>query len=188
MDILSLRLSVDEESELRILTERDASDLYTLVDQNRAYLRQWLPWIDATRSLDDELDFIRITQARAARNNGFSCGIWHKGKIVGTIGYHPIDWTNRKVEIGYMLAPQFQGQGLMTKACRILVSYAFKVLKLNKVEIRCATNNERSRAIPERLGFTMRRTVHNGEWLNDHFVDMYVYSIYASQWERERTR
>jgi len=183
VDILSLRLPVDEETELRILTERDASDLYALVDQNRAYLCRWLPWVDATRSIEDELDFIRITQGHVARNDGFTCAIWHRGMIAGTIGYHPIDWISRKVEIGYMLAPQFQGKGLMTKACRVMVNYAFTVLKLTKVEVRCATDNERSCAIPERLGFTRRRTVHNGQWLNDRLIDLYVYGVYASEWE-----
>ncbi len=41
-----LCIRIDEETELRIYEERHAQEVAELVDQNRAYLRQWLPWID----------------------------------------------------------------------------------------------------------------------------------------------
>ncbi len=74
----------------------------------------------------------------------------------------------------------------MTRACRALVDYAFAKLQLNRVEIRCATGNLRSQAIPERLGFTREGTLREGEWLYDHFVDLIVYSMLAREWPNER--
>ena len=56
-------------------------------------------------------------------------------------------------------------------------------LKLNRVEIRCATGNKRSRAIPERPGFTQEETVRQAEWLYDRFVDHTVYGMLASEWQ-----
>jgi ribosomal-protein-serine acetyltransferase len=72
----------------------------------------------------------------------------------------------------------------MTKACRFLVDYAFAELKLNRVEIRCATGNHKSRAIPERLGFKLEGTVRQAEWLYDHFVDHALYGMLASEWSQ----
>jgi|GEM_PF-3799316 len=43
--------------------------------------------------------------------------------------------------------------------------YGFEVLALNRMVINCASENSRSRAIPERLDFTNEGTCRNAEWL-----------------------
>jgi ribosomal-protein-serine acetyltransferase len=63
-----------------------------------------------------------------------------------------------------------------------LVDYAFNELGLNRLEIRCATENTKSRAIPQRLGFKQEGTIRQAEWLYDHYVDLVVYGILASEW------
>ena len=63
-----------------------------------------------------------------------------------------------------------------------MITYAFDVYGLNKVEIHCATENRRSCAIPERLGFKQEGVLRQGEWLYDHFVDLAVYGLLASEW------
>jgi ribosomal-protein-serine acetyltransferase len=179
-----LSIRIDEDTELRLYEERHAQEVAELVDQNRAYLRQWLPWLDNSRTVEDSKAFIRHSLQQFANNEGFQAGIWYKGKLVGGIGYHAINWANRKVEIGYWLAEAYQGKGLMTKACRTLVTYAFNELGLNKVEIHCATGNIRSCAIPKRLGFTEEGILRDAGWLYDHFEDLVVYGLLAREWQR----
>ena len=179
-----LGIRIDDDTELRIYEERHAQELFDLVDRNRRYLREWLPWLDYETSVEDSKAFIKNALQQFANNEGFQMGIWYRGKLAGGIGYHQIDWANRKVEIGYWLGESFQGKGLMTKACRMLVTYAFKELGLNKVEIHCATGNIRSCAIPKRLGFTQEGILRDGEWLYDHFVDLVVYGMFAREWQR----
>jgi ribosomal-protein-serine acetyltransferase len=179
-----LCISIDDETELRIYEERHAQEVAELVDQNRVYLRQWLPWVDFSRTIEDSKAFIKNSLQQFAQNEGFQMGIWYRGKLAGGIGYHPIDWANRKVEIGYWLGESFQGKGLMTKACRTLVTYAFDELGLNKVEIHCATSNIRSCAIPKRLGFTQEGILREAEWLYDHFLDLFVFGMFAREWQR----
>lgn len=177
------RLSIDEDTDLRIYEERHAQEIADVVDQNRAHLRQWLPWLDNSRSVEDSKAFIRDALRQFADNQGFQAGIWFQGKLAGGIGYHPINWASRKVEIGYWLGETYQGKGLVTKACRALVTYAFDVLGLNKVEIRCAIENVRSCAIPKRLGFTQEGILREAEWLYDHYVDLVVYGMLAREWQ-----
>lgn len=100
------------------------------------------------------------------------------------IGVHYIDRANRKASIGYWLGEQFQGLGLMTKACKACIDYLFDEQHLHRVEIRCAVENKRSRAIPERLGFTNEGTIRESEWLYDHFVDHVVYGMLSREWKR----
>lgn len=177
-----LCIRVDDDIELRIYEERHAQEVAEVIDQNRAYLRQWLPWVDDSRTVEDSRVFIRSALRQFADNEGFQLGIWYRGKFAGGIGYHPINWANRKVEIGYWLAEPMQGKGIMTKACQTLIAYAFDELGLNKVEIHCATGNIRSCAIPKRLGFTQEGILREGEWLYDHFVDLAVFGMLAREW------
>lgn len=178
----SLQFQIDNDTTLRVLEQSDAEAFYALIENNRAHLRAWLPWLDITRSLDDERSFIASMYGQYLENVLIVCGLWYKGEAAGTISYHPIDWANRKVEIGYWLGASFQGKGLMTKACSTLIDYAFHSLHLNKVEIRCATENRASCAIPQRLGFTQEGLIRQGEWLYDHFVDLFLYGLLTREW------
>jgi len=72
----------------------------------------------------------------------------------------------------------------MTKACESFIDYAFNDFKLNRVEIRCAENNFKSRAIPQRLGFTKEGLIRDSEWLYDHYVDHIVYGMLAIEWKK----
>ena len=73
----------------------------------------------------------------------------------------------------------------MTRVARALTDYAMNELKLNKVEIRCASGNLKSRSIPERLGFVQEGTIRQAEWLYDHYVDHIVYGVLAEEWNKK---
>lgn len=173
---------LDEHSYLKLLDIQDSVALYELTDQSRDHLRTWLPWVDHTRSEEDTNVFIRSSLKKFADNNGLDAGIWHKGRIAGVIGFHFINWSNRSTSIGYWLGKDFQGLGLMTKATKAMVDYAINNLNLNRVEIRAAVENHKSRAIPERLGFQNEGTLRQCEWLYDHYVDHVVYSMLKEDW------
>jgi ribosomal-protein-serine acetyltransferase len=180
-----LCIHVDDDTELCLLEERHAQELFDLVHANRAHLRVWLPWVDYETSVEDSKAFIKSSLRQFANNKGFQLGIRYRRQLAGVIGYHPINWTNRKVEIGYWLVESFQGRGLMTKACKTLITYAFNELELNKVSIECATGNSRSCAIPKRFGFVQEGILRDSEWLYDHYVDHFVFGMLARDWHPE---
>jgi ribosomal-protein-serine acetyltransferase len=183
--VFSHKVTVD--TELRLLEQRHAEELTNLIDRNREHLRAWLPWVDATRAVEDLKNFIRGALKQFAQNKGFVAGIWHEDRLAGVIGYDPIDWENRTTEVGYWLGEEQQGKGLVTAACRALVDHAFGELGLNRVVISCATENEKSCAIPERLGFRREGIERQAEWLYDRFVDHVTYSALASEWPRRHS-
>jgi ribosomal-protein-serine acetyltransferase len=172
---------------LKSLELREAEELLLLVDVNRPYLREWLPWLDMTRNIDEMIVFVESTLRQLSSNQGFQTAIWHHGQIVGIIGYHHLEWANRSTCIGYWLDERFQGKGIMTKACRALVDYAFDEWKLNRIEIRCAEGNLKSRGIPERLGFKPEGLLREAEWLYDHYVDHVAYGMLAKDWSVVRS-
>ncbi len=170
-------IKIDDDLELRALVEEDADELFTLIEHNREYLREWLTWADDNKSVEDSKEFIRSSLGQSAS------GIWYNGNLVGVIGYGTIDQPNRKASIGYWLGACFQGRGLMTRACRAMIEHSFTGLGINRVEIHCAAENKRSRAIPERLGFVQEGVIQQGQWLYDRFVDLVIYGMLASEWQ-----
>ncbi|UNK18141.1 GNAT family N-acetyltransferase [Paenibacillus sp. N3/727] len=178
--------SLDDHVELRPLVPEHARALFELTDRSRDRLRQWLPWVDSVTEVDHTTNYIKGAMKQAADNGGFSAGIWVREELTGTISFHEIDWHNRSVGIGYWLDKQFQGQGLMTSACRALTDHALMRMGLNRVEIRCATTNRRSRAIPERLGFVLEGVIREAEKLPQGFVNHAVYGMIRSEWKRMR--
>ena len=174
---------VDDEIKLRLLAPRHADALFSVVDSNRQHLRLWLPWLDANVAVSDTLHFIQATQRQFVGNAGFTAGVWYCGELAGIIGHNRIDWESRISWLGYWLAEGFQGKGIMTKSCRTLVNHAFTELNLNRIDIRCAVGNSKSRAIPERLGFQQEGVIREAEWLYDRFVDHIVYGLLKSQWQ-----
>lgn len=173
---------IDDELMLKPLAPDHSRPMFQLVDRSRDQLRQWLPWVDAVTEQTHTVSYIKNAIQQANDNGGFSAGLWVHGELAGVIGYHEIDWTNRSVGIGYWLGKGYEGKGYMTSACRVFVDYALLELELQRVEIRCATGNTSSRAIPERLGFVLEGVIRQAEKLHSGYVNHAVYGLLRSEW------
>jgi ribosomal-protein-serine acetyltransferase len=86
------------------------------------------------------------------------------------------------VEIGYWIAQEHQGKGIVTEACRAMITHAFRELDLHRVQIRCATGNIKSCAIPQRLGFAHEGTAREAEMVNDRFIDLHIFGMLKQDW------
>jgi len=180
------RRTVTPEIEMRLLEPGDAQACYAVVKRNRAYLREWLPWVDRTHSPEDIQRFIEtIAVPQYEANNGPNCGVWIAGEFAGGIGCHVIDWANRNCSIGYWVDAAHQGKGVVTECCASLLDYLFDELRLHRVTIECGTANTRSCAIPERLGFTREGLKRETQWVSGRWLDLVTWSVLDREW-RER--
>jgi ribosomal-protein-serine acetyltransferase len=174
--------------EIRLYEPGDAEAAYAAVDRNRAYLREWLPWVDRTFSPNDLRNFIEtIAIPQYEANNGPNCGIWVDGEFAGGIGCHVINWANRNCSIGYWVDAAHQGKGIVTKCCESLLDYLFTELELHRVVIECGTANTRSCAIPKRLGFTREGVKRDAEWVAGHWLDLVMWSMLDREWHERLT-
>jgi ribosomal-protein-serine acetyltransferase len=178
------RLQVTPEIELRQIESRDAEQLFELTERNRAYLREWLPWVDHSHSTEDTRRFITGALSQYHANRGPNGAIWLDGAIVGSVGCHPIDWANHACSIGYWLDSGQQGKGIISKCCAALIDYLFDEMKLHRVVIQCGVGNTKSCAIPKRLGFTREGVTREAEWVNDRWVDLIVWGMLEQDWRR----
>ena len=174
---------IDEITSLRVLRQADSADLFELTDANRAFLRRWLPWVDAVTSEEDSSSFLATVTAQRKEGRGPTFGILRAGALAGIVGYLPIDRVNGVGEIGYWLAESEQGRGVMTACCRFVVRYGFLTLDLNRIQIAAGTENVASRAIPERLGFKFEGILRGRENLYGEYIDHAMYALLRSEFD-----
>ena len=174
---------IDENISLKLIELKDAEMIFKLIDDSRKYLREWLPWVDTTTKIEHTKGFIQSCLKGHVQNNTLQTVILVNGEIVGLAGYVLINRLNKTAYIGYWLGEKFQGNGIMTKVAKALTEYAFSELNLDKVEIRVATKNNKSKKIPERLGFVKEGCIRQVEWLYDHYVDHSVYGMLSKEWK-----
>ncbi len=178
----SIDISVRDGLTLRSWQLTEAADLFSLVDGNRAHLQQWLSWVPQVSTVADSEDFIRRSIEEREKNEGCELGIWYHDSLAGCIGLHELNRVHKKTSIGYWLGTRFVGKGLMTNAVKALTTYCFTTLELNRVEIRCCPENEKSLAIPRRLWFKKEGTLRQAELVNGEFLDNTVFSMLKKDW------
>ncbi|QKY70800.1 GNAT family N-acetyltransferase [Lentibacillus sp. CBA3610] len=176
---------IDEEIALKHLEVHDAAPLFRLTDESRTTLRPWLAWVDHTKTVEDSKTFIESALKQFADKRGLTTGILYHGELAGVVGFNHLDRKNNIGVIGYWLGSKYVGKGIMTRAVSGLIDYAFYSLGLNRIEIRAASANKQSRAIPERLGFVQEGQLRQTEWLYNHYVDHVVYGMLAHEWREK---
>lgn len=173
---------LDEEVVLVQLVHKHAEDYYSLIDANRERLAEWFGWVEPTQSHEDVREFIDEALKLHEENGEVAAGIWYKGQPAGFACVCHIDTQNNIGEIMYWLGEGYEGEGIITKACRALLDYAFFDLDLNRVKVRIRVGNEPSKAVAERLGFTYEGTLRQSEYHNDEYFDMELYSMLRDEW------
>lgn len=170
--------------ELRLIPLRAESSgiIFKTIDNNREYLRQWMPFVDFTLREEDTKKFIDQTLKADSLKKDMIFEIICNTKFCGLVSLKEVDFANKKTELGYWLTMEKQGRGIMINSCRAIIHYAFNVLKLNRITIKCAVENEKSQQIPFRLKFEFEGTERQGELLNGKFVDLKVYSLLKKEW------
>ena len=143
----------------------DAEALFAAIDESRADLAPWLPWVGRHESADDTRDFCLRALANWIARTTLEVGVFdaRDGRPLGATGFPRLDWRARTFEIGYWLRRSAVGQGFISEAVREVTRFACEELAANRVEIRCDARNERSRRVAERLGFTLEGRLRNNE-------------------------
>ena len=177
-------INVDEDIRLELIKETHSRPIFDMVNRNRNHLRTWLPFVDNMNTVDFAENFVKGTIERTKTSIEYAFVIFDGQDAVGRIGVYKIDPQNKVGEIGYWLIEQSQSKGIIIKSCRALIAYCFEDLQLNRIEIRCGTENFKSMKIPERLGFTKEGILRQAEALYGKFIDLYLFSILKAEYKR----
>ena len=168
---------IDRDLKLSLSIPQYAEELFELTDKNRDFLKQWLPWLDAVREISDTKNFLELQLFRFQKGEALHITIFYQDKIAGVLGYNQIDRDNNIGHIGYWLGEEYNGKGIMTESVKELIEIGHVYYSLRRFDIRCAVNNNRSRAIPERLGFKNEGVIRQAEKVYDNYFDHVIYGL-----------
>ncbi len=148
---------------IRPLRPGDGAAIFEAVEESRAEIGPWLPWVAKTLAASDSEETVRRSMARWALREDLMVGIWDRAteRYLGGSGLHRMDWGVPSFEIGYWLRTSAWGRGYITEAVQVLCRFAFETLGANRVEIFCDAKNTRSSAVPKRLGFVQEALLRN---------------------------
>jgi len=177
-----LRWPIRDDIELRLPEVRHADELLRVIDANRARLEQWCHWAHSTHTREDVLKYVETARKDLQKPDTLHFLIFRRGEIAGACGLILNELTTSG-EIGYWIDAKSEGMGIVSDCCRALIGYAFNELELSRVQIRCATGNSRSAAIPKRLGFLHEGTLRQTIRTNDRLDDEHCYGLLRSEWE-----
>ncbi|NNN15623.1 MAG: GNAT family N-acetyltransferase [Acidimicrobiaceae bacterium] len=168
------------DTRLRLITHYDSFALFNLIDSDREHLGEFLSWVHDTKSIEDTDNFVTNCLLQLTTGTGFVTGMVLAGKLVGVIGFQPINFESLTVDLGYWIHSDYQGLGVVTKSTVAMTTIAFTRMGLQTVTITADQRNIRSRAIPERLGFQPESE------LEVEGSTQIVYAMKRSAWIGER--
>lgn len=175
-------ITIDKNTKLALTAEKHTKSLYNTIEGNRDHLSNFLGWVNNMQSEEDVRTYIKNWELLCQEGKEVSFVIFYEEELVGRIGIHHINHQNKLGAIGYWLSKKAEGHGIITKSCEELLSYGFGELNLNRIEIKTATKNHKSQAIPQKLNFIREGVLRQAELVNNTFLDLVLYSLLRSEW------
>jgi len=143
-----------------------------------------MPFVRDAKTIEDERTWLASITAEPRGLGGGS--LWQGAELVGGVGLFA-DTFGIAAEIGYWIRASHEGRGHITRACRALIDIGFDEFGLHRIEIRAGLENIRSRAVPERLGFTYEGIEREGSRGSRGFYDLAVYGLLDREWRDVRS-
>jgi ribosomal-protein-serine acetyltransferase len=168
---------------VRRYTVDDLEALWAAADAERDRIGAWMPWVEETTSIEHQRGWLEKVIADPDTLDG--TGMFEGDTFVGGIG---LSWDPFRIagEIGYWIRSGYEGRGLVTRAAGAYTRIAFDHVGLNRVVIRAAVGNARSRAVAERLGYAQEGVERGAGRGYGGFQDMVVYAMLADEWRARR--
>lgn len=154
----------------------DAADLAMAVSNKKIQnnLRDGLPY---PYTEQDGADFISAMLS-ADENETFAFAITVDDKAVGSIGvFRQRNIHRLTAELGYYLAEEYWGRGIMTEAVRQICQYVFEKSDIIRIYAEPFAYNAASCRVLEKAGFQYEGTLRNNAVKNGKIIDMKMYSL-----------
>lgn len=160
---------------LREMTADDAESLFQLRSDERAMRYIGRP---LQKNVSEAVEFIEKIRANFAQNEAVAWGISFQGqpKLLGNISFWKMDKENHRTEIGYMLHPDYWGQGIMDEAMTAALEYCFRVLNFHSIEANTDPENAASARLLEKHGFVQEAYFRENMYFEGRFIDSRIYS------------
>ncbi|GHG07368.1 GNAT family N-acetyltransferase [Streptomyces zaomyceticus] len=175
-------LPIGDRARLAPLEPWRAPEFLAHIDRARDTVDPWIPWATFSTDLPTATATLQRYADRRATDTGGIFGIWLDGTLVGGVMFTRFDTASGVCEIGCWLEKAGEGQGLVNRACRILVDWAFTERAMSRVEWWVAAGNARSIAAARRLGMTRDGVLRRHSPYRGVRHDIEVWSVLSEEW------
>jgi [ribosomal protein S5]-alanine N-acetyltransferase len=168
---------------LRRVVSSDVEEVFEL--RSNPETMKFIPRPLAT-TREEALAHIAMIEDKIVNNEGINWAISVKGsaKLVGIIGHYRIKPEHFRCEVGYMILPQFNGQGIATEAIKAVLTYGFDDLQMHSIEAVIDPGNFASERVLQKNGFVKEAHLIENEFYNGTFLDTVIYSILKRNFKR----
>ncbi|MFG2335958.1 GNAT family N-acetyltransferase [Streptomyces yangpuensis] len=180
-------IDLAEGAQLFPLEARHAEEFFAHIERGREYIGQYVGFPDRSPDVDSARAFLAKYAVKAGEDGARFFGIRLDGTLVGGVLFPNFDADGGNCEIGCWLEPAAAGRGLVTKACRVLIDYAFGERGMHRVQWQAATGNKKSLAVAERLGMTREGVMRENHLHRGVRQDTEVWSILSHEWAATRS-
>ncbi|WP_377889949.1 GNAT family N-acetyltransferase [Alkalihalobacillus sp. R86527] len=168
MNPILMDIRTELETERLMLRMPEPGDGKVINKAIHSSMEELAPWVGFARknpTVEDTEINVREAHIKFLKREGLRFLIFEKetGEYVGTTGLHNLDWDVPKSEIGYWINTKYSGKGYMMEAVGRLTEFAEKELNMKRLEIQCDVGNKKSRAVPERLDYTLEAILKNDD-------------------------
>lgn len=161
---------------LRQVTADDANEMFFLRSSEEVmkYICRPRP-----KNLEDMLEFIQKIRDMIATDEGVAWAMTQKDDptLIGHISFHRLVKEHHRAEVGYLMHPNFYGQGIMDEALKAVLHYGFHTMKLHSVEAIASPANAASLKLLERNNFVREAYFREDFFWEGAFQDSVVYSL-----------
>lgn len=131
-------------------TVKNAVALFSVIDENREFLGEWLSWIEHTQRLEDSLKYLFEKETETDEGKKVEYAIFIEDEYVGHISFFDVDMENKSAEMGFWLSEKFCGNGYMSEAVQLLEKEFFKRFGMNRLVLKCDELNRNSISLAKR--------------------------------------
>lgn len=166
---------------IRFLEDKDAEALLDIHLRNGEFFQEHSPTFgDDFYTLDSKSKSIKDAVKQREEDKEYSFGIFLKdsGKLIGEVSlFHIFRGALQRCLIGYSLDKQYNGKGYATEAVSLAVDFAFKELKLHRIDAGVMLNNIGSMRLLEKVGFHREGIEQKGVKINGQWEDHQIFAI-----------
>lgn len=161
---------------LRQIKKSDVAEILALRSDSKTMEFIPRPLLHTT---EDALEHIAMINDKIEKNEAINWAITLKesNKLIGIIGHYRIAAENHRVEIGYMLLPEYHGQGITTEAVEEVIKYGWNQMQLHSIEAIIDPLNYASAKVLEKNGFIKEGHLRENVFFNGRYLDSVIYSL-----------
>lgn len=178
----------DLETERLYLRERkvaDAADMFAYASLPEVATNAGFPLM---KNIEEEEAFIQgipLRMVQAGLPGGYGITLKGENRVIGSVDFNRRHGKLGDIyEVGYVLHPDYWGQGIVPEAVKALCFAAFTFIpELYKIEIACHASNFQSQAVAKKAGFVLEARLRGRDYVKGQRQDELRFGLLRSEWE-----